>query len=81
MALLAKLLIALRKPQINSLWNLEIGNGLENNRASFCSVKGWQGYWIEGSERFCKSIRQSFEDLIASQQLTFKKYFHRCRKY
>ena len=43
-----------------------VGNGLENNSA-YLLVKGWQGYWIEGSERFCKSIRQSFEDLLANQ--------------
>ncbi|GAL95265.1 MULTISPECIES: hypothetical protein [Microcystis] len=51
-----------------------VGNGLENNSA-YLLVKGWQGYWIEGSERFCKSIRQSFEDLIANQQLTLKNTF------
>lgn len=51
-----------------------VGNGLENNSA-YLLVKGWQGYWIEGSERFCKSIRQSFEDLIAKQQLTLKNTF------
>jgi hypothetical protein len=51
-----------------------VGNGLENNSA-YLLVKGWQSYWIEGSERFCKSIRQSFEDLIADQQLTLKNTF------
>ena len=51
-----------------------VGNGLENNSA-YLLVKGWQGYWIEGSERFCQSIRQSFEDLIANQQLTLKNTF------
>ena len=51
-----------------------VGNGLENNSA-YLLVKGWQGYWIEGSERFCKSIRQSFEDLLANQQLTLKNTF------
>jgi hypothetical protein len=51
-----------------------VGNGLENNSA-YLLVKGWQGYWIEGSERFCKSIRQSFEDLIANQKLTLKNTF------
>jgi len=51
-----------------------VGNGLENNSA-YLLVKGWQGYWIEGSERFCKSIRQSFKDLIANQQLTLKNTF------
>ncbi len=51
-----------------------VGNGLENN-STYLLVKGWQGYWIEGSERFCKSIRQSFEDLIANQQLTLKNTF------
>ncbi|MDB9433654.1 hypothetical protein [Microcystis aeruginosa] len=51
-----------------------VGNGLENNSA-YLLVKGWQGYWIEGSERFCKSIRQSFKDLIVNQQLTLKNTF------
>ncbi len=51
-----------------------VGNGLENNSA-YLLVKGWQGYWIEGSDRFCQSIRQSFEDLIANQQLTLKNTF------
>jgi hypothetical protein len=51
-----------------------VGNGLENNSA-YLLVKGWQSYWIEGSERFCKSIRQSFKDLIANQQLTLKNTF------
>ena len=51
-----------------------VGNGLENN-STYLLVKGWQGYWIEGSERFCKSIRQSFKDLIANQQLTLKNTF------
>jgi hypothetical protein len=51
-----------------------VGNGLENN-STYLLVKGWQGYWIEGSERFCKSIRQSFEDLLANQQLTLKNTF------
>ena len=51
-----------------------VGNGLENNSA-YLLVKGWQGYWIEGSEQFCKSIRQSFKDLIANQQLTLKNTF------
>ncbi|MFN9733859.1 MAG: hypothetical protein ACK544_07775 [Microcystis sp.] len=51
-----------------------VGNGLENNSA-YLLVIGWQGYWIEGSDRFCQSIRQSFEDLIANQQLTLKNTF------
>ncbi|MBF4212463.1 hypothetical protein EI533_32910, partial [Pseudomonas donghuensis] len=43
--------------------------------SAYLLVKGWQGYWIEGSERFCKSIRQSFKDLIVNQQLTLKNTF------
>jgi hypothetical protein len=51
-----------------------VGNGLENNSA-YLLIKGWQGYWIEGSARFCQSIRQSFEDSIANKQLTLKNTF------
>jgi hypothetical protein len=51
-----------------------VGNGLENNSA-YLLIKGWQGYWIEGSSRFCQNIRQSFEDLIANKQLNLKNTF------
>lgn len=51
-----------------------VGNGLENNTA-YLLIKGWQGFWIEGSENYCKRIKQSFVDLLASGQLRLKNTF------
>ncbi|MEG3436888.1 hypothetical protein V0288_07130 [Pannus brasiliensis CCIBt3594] len=51
-----------------------VGNGLENNTA-YLLIKGWKGYWIEGSPKFCKSIQSSFSEQIESGQLTLKNTF------
>lgn len=51
-----------------------VGNGLENN-TTYLLVKGWKGYWIEGSQNYCKSISKSFADLLASGQLTLMNTF------
>jgi hypothetical protein len=51
-----------------------VGNGLENNTA-YLLTKGWKGYWIEGSSRYCKNIQNSFADSISFEQLTLKNAF------
>jgi len=46
-----------------------VGVGLENNTA-FLLTEGWQGLWIEGSDRYCKRIREKFTDLLENRRLT-----------
>ena len=51
-----------------------VGNGLENNTV-YLLIKGWKGYWIEGSPNFCKRIEKDFHDHIQQQQLQLKQAF------
>lgn len=46
-----------------------VGVGLENNTA-FLLTLGWQGLWLEGSEQYCKRIKEKFTDLLNNRQLT-----------
>jgi hypothetical protein len=51
-----------------------VGNGLENNTA-YLLIKNWRGYWIEGSQSFCQSIRRDFAEPIERGQLTLQNAF------
>lgn len=46
-----------------------VGVGLENNTA-FLLTSGWQGLWIEGSDQYCKRIKEKFTDILNNRQLT-----------
>ncbi|GFE68622.1 hypothetical protein [Chroococcus sp. FPU101] len=46
-----------------------VGFGLENNSA-FLLTLGWQGLWIEGSDKYCKRIKEKFGSVIENRQLT-----------
>lgn len=46
-----------------------VENGLECNTTNLL-LHQWSGLWIDGSEKFCKSIRGMFVQQIASNQLT-----------
>ncbi|PSF39051.1 hypothetical protein C7H19_03085 [Aphanothece hegewaldii CCALA 016] len=46
-----------------------VGVGLENNSALLLTL-GWRGLWIEGSEKYCKNIKEKFKYIIKNNQLT-----------
>jgi hypothetical protein len=46
-----------------------VENGLECNTANLLN-KGWQGLWIDGSEKFIQSIQHSFHREVAAKRLT-----------
>lgn len=46
-----------------------VGVGLENNTA-FLLTSGWQGLWLEGSDEYCKRIKEKFTDMLNNRQLS-----------
>ena len=51
-----------------------VSQGLENNTA-YLLLSGWQGVWLEGSEKFFASIQKTFAPLIEKGILVAKNAF------
>jgi hypothetical protein len=51
-----------------------VGNGLENNTLALL-LKGWNGLWLEGSERYVSQIASKFSDPISDSRLRVKAAF------
>ncbi len=50
------------------------GDGIENNSAALL-LKGWNGFWIEGSPASSRLIRKHFSRFISEGRLAFKESF------
>lgn len=51
-----------------------VGDGLENNTLALL-YQGWSGLWIDGSEKFCRTIEASYGNAIASGALALVNSF------
>lgn len=51
-----------------------VGNGLENNTLLLL-LTGWKGLWIEGSEEYCREIKNGFKKLIDDSRLKVAQCF------
>src|ERR1700735_4114540 len=47
---------------------LGVGNGLENNTL-FLLIQGWNGIWLEGSERKVAAAKKNLAVLVAARRL------------
>ena len=46
-----------------------VGDGLENNTLALL-YQGWSGLWIDGSDDFCRTIRDGYREAVEAGRLT-----------